>query len=201
MSIIFGIPRKEIINKEKYPNQPVLTMLAVEDKGFNRKFVLNKKAVDLLQLIPGISHVAFAFDGEGSAYVSKNNTEDSFLLGKNIAFSNKKYYEYIVKIYGLDSAMDSDFELIDPVAIGDIIVYRMKYIVPGVVFVPHVNPVIDKEVEHLAEEEHINFKELLEAEELYMNDLLDEETGDLDVDESTGEIIERGKEKFIMNAY
>ena len=197
MAISFGIPKRVVESKERYPETPVVTLEKVEDKGHNRRFVLNKKAIQLLQVIPGVSHIAFAFDGMNAAYISKNSTEDSFLLGKNMAFSNKKYYEHICKIYGLDSSTDSDFELTDEINVGGVLVYRMKHIVSEAVPVVHNNPVVDKEIEHLVEQEHINFQELVEAEEMYINDILDEEA-----DEETGEIIEKvKKEQFLMNAY
>lgn len=55
--IQFGIPKRVVENKERYPDTPVITMERVEDKGFNRRFVLNNKAIELLQVIPGISQV------------------------------------------------------------------------------------------------------------------------------------------------
>jgi len=39
--IQFGIPKREVTNKEKYPEIPVLKMELVQDKGFNRRFSLN----------------------------------------------------------------------------------------------------------------------------------------------------------------
>ena len=196
MNIRFGLPKREIVSKERYPETPVLTMEKVEGQGFNRRFTLNKKAVDLLQLIPGISSVIFAFDED--AYISKYESEDSVLLGKNMAFSNKKYYEHIAKMYNLDQSQDSDFELTDAITVGDAIVYRMQYITPEVVFTPHTSPIIDKEIEHLVEVEGVSYEDLCKAEELYMEDTLEE---DENVDEETGEIVGRKKEQFLMNAY
>ncbi len=153
INIRFGLPKKEVVNKEKFPDQPVVTMEAVEDKGHNRRFVLNKKAVELLNVVPGESHIAFAFDGMNAAYISNNMTEDSFLLGKNKAFSNKKYYDHITKIYSLDLSYDNYFELTDAIPVGDTTVYRMKHVQIDEAPVRTDNPVTDKEIEHLVEEE------------------------------------------------
>lgn len=199
MNIRFGLPKKEVVNKEKF-NVPVLTMEHVEDKGFNRRFVLNKKAIELLGIEPGVSYVAFAFDGENTSYLANTVEEDSILVGKNMAFSNKKHYEYIAKIYKLQSNVDNNFELIDPIQLGDVTIYRMKLIQENEVTTEHNSPIVDKEIQHLVEGEEVNFHQLLAGQEMYMEDILDEDIPE-EVDETTGEIIERGREKFLMNAY
>lgn len=181
MSITFGLPKRVVENKEKYPELPVITMEAVKGLGSNRRFVLNKKAIELLDLIPGIHNVIFAFDGEDNAYISKNNTEDSMLLGKNMAFSNKKYYEHIAKIYKLNQAEDNDFELADEIPVVDTFVYRMRHISSKDMFLGEGIPVTDSDV-----------KDLVEAEKAFIEEL---------VDESTGEVIEAGKEEFLMNTF
>ena len=195
--IQFGIPKRVVENKERYPDTPVITMERVEDKGFNRRFVLNNKAIELLQVIPGISQVCFAFDGENSAYISKNATEDSLMVGKNMAFSNKKYYEYISKMYKLNSNEDNDFELTDVISVGDVVVYRMKHL-NSCNPIEERNPVLDKEIEHITGSgENSNFEDLLkESDDDILEHIIEEE-----VDEDTGEIIGRGKERFLMNAY
>ena len=125
MEIRFGLPKREVINKEKYPEAPVLTMEHVEDKGFNRRFVLNRKAIELLEIIPGESQVIFAFGGDGDTYISKYAGEDSVLVGKNMAFSNKKYYDHISKLYKLQSNIDNEFELTDAINVGDNLIFRI----------------------------------------------------------------------------
>lgn len=124
--IQFGIPEREVINKEKYPEIPVLKMELVQDKGFNRRFSLNQNALEVLNVIPGNSKVIFAFDDtENKAYIAKHSTEDSVLVGKNKAFSNKRYYEYICKMKDLNSSIDNYFELTNPKTIGDITIYEL----------------------------------------------------------------------------
>lgn len=200
MNIRFGLPKREVVNKEKYPTTPVLTMEHVEDKGFNRRFVLNKKAIELLGIEPGVNYVSFAYDGDNTAYIANAMEEDSILIGKNKAFSSKKHYEQISKIYKLQSNIDNDFELTDPINLGNVTIYRMKLLNFDDYAVVINNPVVDKEIEHLVEQENINFQELLSGEEMYMNDILDEDIAD-ESGEPDGEIKEVGREKFLMNAY
>lgn len=124
--IQFGIPKREITKKEKYPEIPVLTMELVQSKGFNRRFSLNQTALEVLGIIPGTSQVIFAFDDiENKAYIAKHSTEDSVLVGKNKAFSNKRYYEYICKMKDLNSSIDNYFELTNPKTVGDITIYEL----------------------------------------------------------------------------
>ena len=94
----FGIPKREVVNKELFPDNPVVTLELVQDKGFNRRFSLNQAALELLQVIPGNSSVGFAFDPDSKkVYIAKLNSEDSIAVGKNRAFSNKRYYEFHYK--------------------------------------------------------------------------------------------------------
>ena len=126
MSIQFGIPKREVTNKEKYPETPVLKMELVQDKGFNRRFSLNQKASEVLNIVPGISQVIFAFDDtENKAYIAKSSSEDSVLVGKNKAFSNKRYYEYICKMKDLNSEIDNYFELTNPKPLGVLTIYEL----------------------------------------------------------------------------
>ena len=193
--ITFGIPKREIVSKEKYPSLPVLTMEHVEDKGFNRRFVLNNKAVELLQVIPGVSQVIFAFDGDGEAYISKYTSEDSVLVGKNMAFSNKKYYDHISKLYKLQSNIDNEFELTNAINVGDNVIFRMKFINPSESTVAVPNPVVEKEIEHMVSGgENINFEEIMNQ----TDEEILEYIGDKEPD---GEVVESRKEAFLMNSF
>lgn len=195
MSIHFGIPKREIVSKEKYPSLPVLTMEHVEDKGFNRRFVLNEKAIQLLQVIPGVSQVIFAFDGDGEAYISKYTSEDSVLVGKNMAFSNKKYYDHISKLYKLQSNVDNEFELTDAINVGDSVIFRMKFINPSEAIATVPNPVVEKEIEHMVSGgENINFEEI-------MNQTDEEILEYIEDKEPDGEVVESRKETFLMNSF
>lgn len=153
MSIVFGIPKREVVNKEQYPDVPVLKMELVQDKGFNRRFSLNQKALEILNITPGLHSVIFAFDDtEKKAYIAKHNTEDSVVVGKNQAFSNKRYYEYICKMKDLNSSVDNYFELTNMKSVGDIDVYELVQLSTEPESTDNSNPIVDKEIEHLVEE-------------------------------------------------
>lgn len=196
--ITFGIPKREVVNKEKYPTLPVLTMEHVEDKGFNRRFVLNEKAIQLLQVIPGVSQVIFAFDGDGEAYISKYTSEDSVLVGKNMAFSNKKYYDHISKLYKLQSNIDNEFELTDAINVGDNLIFRMKFINPSEAIPTVPNPVVEKEIEHMvSKEENTITNDIVE-----WGNKTDEEILEyIGQEEPDGEVVESRKEAFLMNSF
>jgi len=116
MSIVFGVPTRNVNRKEeKYPDNPVLTLLPLEGKGFGRKFNFNKKALEELNITPGMSYVVFAFDDAQRAYLGISDAPEdnnSVAVAKNMSFSNKKYYDYISKLFNLDNDIENDFELI-----------------------------------------------------------------------------------------
>jgi len=151
MNIRFGIPK---IEKPVNPLDkiPVLTMELVENKGFNRRFMLNSKAIEVLGINPGDDSVSFAFDDVNKkVYIAKLTGEDSVLVGKNKAFSNKKYYEYIAKMKSLISDYNNYFELVNPIDISGITAYELVHIQMDVVETTETNPIVDKEIEHLVE--------------------------------------------------
>lgn len=153
MSIVFGIPKRQSENKELFPDTPVLTMELVKEKGFNRRFSLNQTAVETLGIIPGVSSVIFAFNEEESkVYIAKHSTEDSLLVGKNKAFSNKRYYDFIAKVKALNESEDNYFELMNPKTLGDVTVYELVKVSLIAEEKEVSNPIIDKEIEHLVEE-------------------------------------------------
>lgn len=160
MNIRFGIPKKEVVNKEMFPDTPVLTMERVEDKGFNRRFTLNKKSLELLDINPGEDSIAFAFDGiNEKVYIANVDAEDSVLVGKNKAFSNKKYYEYITKFKQLDSNNNNYFELTNPTDILGITSYELVQISANTESNEVINTILDKEIEHMIEEEEFENQE------------------------------------------
>lgn len=162
MNIRFGLPKKEVVNKEMFPDTPVLTMERVEDKGFNRRFILNKKALELLNIVPGVDKIAFAFDGiNEKIYIAKLDSEDSIVVSKNRAFSNKKYYEYITKFKQLDSGKDNYFELTNFVDILGVTSYEIVPISENKELTKIVNPILDKEIEHMIEEKSETEREYL----------------------------------------
>jgi len=159
MNIRFGLPKKEV-KTNPLDTIPVLTMEHVEDKGFNRRFTLNKKALELLDINPGEDSVAFAFDGiNEKVYIAKLNSEDSVLVGKNKAFSNKKYYEYITKFKQLNSNNNNYFKLTNPTDILGITSYELVQISANTESNEVINTILDKEIEHMIEEEEFENQE------------------------------------------
>jgi len=153
MNIRFGIPKVE---KPVNPLDkiPVLTMELVADKGFNRRFVLNSKALQVLEVEPGIDSIAFAFDDvNNKVYIAKLSSEDSVLVAKNRAFSNKRYYEYVAKMKNLDSKYDNYFELTNPLDISGITAYELVHIQMDSVETIERSPILDKEIEYMFDEE------------------------------------------------
>lgn len=207
MNIRFGIPKRVVESKEKFPNVPVLTMEYVESKGFNRRFTLNKTAVELLDLTPGVDSVIFAFDTETkTSYIGKNSNEDSILVGKNMAFSNKTYYDYICNMHGLDSKYDNYFELTDMVMVADIPIYKLKHIQMDEAPVQSPVSFVDREIEHLVMNNiGVNddgpFAEIEEANAF--TKLTDDDYPNLLGDEDEDEVNYVGKPtgEFIMNAF
>ena len=151
--IQFGIPKQRTTRPELFPDTPVVTMQEWEGKGYNKRFVFNKKAVEVMNLEPGLSRINFAFDGD-IAYIAKQPGEDSVLVGKNLSISNKNFYDYIAKIYNLDSSVDNHLELADKLELGDIKAYLLKVINEGEVEKDSDNPfdTVDSETMPLEEE-------------------------------------------------
>lgn len=147
MNIRFGVPKREIIaKKEMFPETAVITMLPWEGKGYNKKFEMNTKAMEMLGINGGADSVSFAFD-KGDAFIAKVVNDDSVLVGKNKAFSNKSYYDYITAIYGLDSSKENYLAIVEKIELPEITVFKLQPIVPEAT--ESTRPVIDKEIEHM----------------------------------------------------
>ena len=166
MNIRFGLPKKEVkINP--LDTIPVLTMELVKGDGYNRRFSLNKRALEVMNINPGESQIIFAFDDtENKAYLANYSSEDSLLVGKNQAFSNKKYYEYISKTKQLDTSVDNYFELTNPKQVGEIEVYELVELLNIETEVNKPINIVDKEIEHLVEETEVPTNGYNEKEEV-----------------------------------
>lgn len=157
MAIEFGVPTRQINKKEElFPETPVITMKKWEGKGHNCMFSFNPKALETLGITPGINSINFAFDGEEAAYIGKNSDEGSLLVAKNMNVSNKKTYEYICKIYGLENSKDNHLEITDSVDLGAITVYKLQVITPIVEEVTKVPNPVEDEIAHVVEAEVID---------------------------------------------
>lgn len=151
MDIRFGVPKREITaKKEMFPETAVITMLPWEGKGYNKKFEMNTKAVEMLGINAGEDSVSFAFD-DGDTFIAKVVNDDSVLVGKNKAFSNKSYYDYIIKTYKLDNTKENYLELVEKIELPEITIFKLAPIVPEVA--ESTRPIVDKEIEHMVAEE------------------------------------------------
>lgn len=113
----FGVPNLRTKKEEKYPNDGVLTVKALEKKGNGRKIEFNPKAIEML----GIdvenekNRVAFSFvAGTTKIYIANRTGEDTkqdIKVTKQESISDKRYYEYIKKLLGLDINGQEDVEL------------------------------------------------------------------------------------------
>lgn len=113
----FGVPNLRTKKEEKYPNDGVLTVKALEKKGNGRKIEFNPKAIEML----GIdvenekNRVAFSFiAGTTKIYIANRTGEDTkqdVKVTKQESISDKRYYEYIKKLLGLDINGQEDVEL------------------------------------------------------------------------------------------
>lgn len=115
----FGVPNQRRVRVEKYPDKPVMTLLGYDDtkKGSGRKVEFNKKATELLGLPENNATVAFSFTDDGIfvANGSQSGIPDDYGLRitKTVprSFSNKSHYEYIVKVFELDTDIDNEFSI------------------------------------------------------------------------------------------
>lgn len=113
----FGVPNLRTKKEEKYPNDGVLTVKVLEKKGGGRKIEFNPKAIEML----GIdvenekNRVAFSFvAGTTKIYIANRTGEDTkqdIKVTKQESISDKRYYEYIKKLLGLDIEGQEDVEL------------------------------------------------------------------------------------------
>lgn len=118
--LVFGVPTQRSKNEEKYPEQSVLTMLATGDKGTARKIDVNTHAANLLGFkLEGKDTVNFAFnmeDGEKVVYFANTTlieNPSNVRLTKQATFSNKKMYDYLAKVFELDTAVDNELLISD----------------------------------------------------------------------------------------
>lgn len=113
----FGVPNLRTKREEKYPNDGVLTVKALEKKGGGRKIEFNPKAIEMLgiDVENDKNRVAFSFiAGTTKIYIANRTGEDTkqdIKVTKQESISDKRYYEYIKKLLGLDIEGQEDVEL------------------------------------------------------------------------------------------
>lgn len=113
--IKFGIPSSETV-VDSFPGQAVLTMHALEKENSKRRFSISKTAAEQFGINPGLSKVAFSFDGGNFVAVIPDGQggvaeKDKYLVGKNLAFVNKDAYGYMAKKFELDTSIDNNMTL------------------------------------------------------------------------------------------
>lgn len=115
MEIKFGIPSLETV-ADSFPNESVLTLHKLEKENSKRKFSLSKTAATNYGINPGLSKVAFSFDGDNYLAVIPETQGgipqgDRYPVNKELSFMSKKAYDFICKKFELDSDMDNHFNI------------------------------------------------------------------------------------------
>jgi hypothetical protein len=105
-----SVPAQRKRKAEKY-NFPAVTMSAIEKVGAGRKFSFNKAAQELLE-IEGEDRVSFGFSTDRKIIAIRKATEDSGIqLTKTCTISDKKTYDFIVKLLDLNTSVENDFSI------------------------------------------------------------------------------------------
>jgi hypothetical protein len=105
------LPKQRVRKEEKFLTA-VLTMAAVERVGGGRKFVFNKAAQADLEIV-GEDRISFGFDKVNNVIaVRKSTTDKSLQLTKTCTVSNKEWFEFIAKHFGLNIETENNFDLI-----------------------------------------------------------------------------------------
>jgi len=105
-----SVPAQRKRKAEKY-DFPVVTMSAIEKVGAGRKFSFNKAAQELLE-IEGEDRVSFGFSTDRKIIaVRKAIGENGIQLTKTCTISDKKTYDFIVKLLNLDTSVENDFSI------------------------------------------------------------------------------------------
>lgn len=134
MNIKFGIPNKRNTSKakvEKYPETPVLTIMARPEKGGSYKFGLNSKAIEFMGIQCGKEgdSVSFAYDEE-TVYLGVTTNEDLPAKVKRRVYDNKTFdaadhFNYIRDLKQLDQDAEIEFKLTAHTLENGIVVYRL----------------------------------------------------------------------------
>jgi ribosomal protein S4E len=110
--LMWGELPKQRVRKEEKFSTAVLTMAAVEKVGGGRKFVFNKAAQADLEIV-GEDRISFGFDKVNNVIaVRKSTTDKSLQLTKTCTVSNKEWFEFIAKHFGLNIETENNFDLI-----------------------------------------------------------------------------------------
>lgn len=97
--------------KEEQFAFPVVTLSAIAKLGAGRKFSINAAAQNELD-VKGGDRISFGFSTDKKlAAVRKATGDQGFALTQTCTISDKKTYEFMVKMFGLDTAIENHFEI------------------------------------------------------------------------------------------
>lgn len=187
--LMWGELPKQRVRKEEKFSTAVLTMAAVERVGGGRKFVFNKAAQADLEIV-GEDRISFGFDKANNVIaVRKSTTDKSLQLTKTCTVSNKEWFEFIAKHFGLNIETENNFDL---VATNNYFVLSLRVLdndsnnIVETVVLEEESPVIEFHTTDLGE---VSDEEVLEEQiDSYSNDfvedsIVEEETVDTDEQE------------------
>lgn len=177
--LMWGELPKQRVRKEEKFSTAVLTMAAVEKVGGGRKFVFNKAAQADLEIV-GEDKISFGFDKVNNVIaVRKSNTDKSLQLTKTCTVSNKEWFEFIAKHFGLNIEAENNFDLI---ATNNYFTLSLRVLdndsnnVVETAILTEESPVIEFHTTDLGE---VNDEEIVEEEEVILTDSYE----DLEVEE------------------
>jgi ribosomal protein S4E len=173
--LMWGELPKQRVRKEEKFSTAVLTMAAVEKVGGGRKFVFNKASQADLEIV-GEDRISFGFDKANNVIaVRKSTTDKSLQLTKTCTVSNKEWFEFIAKHFGLNIEVENNFDL---VATNSYFVLSLRVLdndansVVETVVLEEESPVIEFHTTDLGE---VNDEEVLEEQiDSYSNDFVED---------------------------
>jgi hypothetical protein len=132
--------------KEEQFAFPVVTLSAIAKLGAGRKFSFNAAAQKELDVTGG-DRISFGFSTDKKlAAVRKATGDQGFALTQTCTISDKKTYEYMVKMFGLDTAIENHFEI--SLANG---LYILSPVIAAVATVIEETPVFEISTTHVGE--------------------------------------------------
>jgi len=175
--LMWGELPKQRVRKEERFLTPVLTMCAVEKVGGGRKFVFNKAAQAALEIV-GEERISFGFDKANNVIaVRKSTTDKSLQLTKTCTVSNKEWFEFIAKHFGLNIEAENNFDL---VATNNYFVLSLR--------------VLDNDANNVVEEvetvETVEDNEVIEFHTTDLGEVSDEEVLEEQIDSYSNDFVE-----------
>ena len=172
--LMWGELPKQRVRKEEKVSTAVLTMAAVEKVGGGRKFVFNKASQADLEIV-GEDRISFGFDKANNVIaVRKSTTDKSLQLTKTCTVSNKEWFEFIAKHFGLNIEVENNFDL---VATNSYFVLSLR--------------VLDNDANNAVEEvETVEDNEVIEFHTTDLGEVSDEEVLEEQIDSYSNDFVE-----------